>query len=156
MRADMAVADLSVTSKRAQAVDFTTPFMSSGLGVLYVAPYQMDPVWFTICECFWYLLASFFLRSSDVAPKALSTRIISLIWWYFSVLLLILYAYTVAHAYSSRINAELSISTVDDLAFQTKISYGTLPNGATEEFFKGDNSFLARSQLFSSAPEALQ
>jgi len=34
-KADMAVLDLSITSERQEAVDFTMPFMNTGVGILY-------------------------------------------------------------------------------------------------------------------------
>lgn len=36
--ADIAVADLTITSKREEAVDFTYPFMNTGISILYKKP----------------------------------------------------------------------------------------------------------------------
>lgn len=36
--ADIAVVDLTITSKRAEAVDFTLPFMNTGISILFKKP----------------------------------------------------------------------------------------------------------------------
>src|SRR5205807_1629972 len=36
--ADMAVADLTITAKREEAVDFTLPFMNTGISILFKKP----------------------------------------------------------------------------------------------------------------------
>ena len=38
--ADLAVADLTITSKREEAVDFTHPFMNTGISILFKKPTQ--------------------------------------------------------------------------------------------------------------------
>lgn len=42
-RADLAVADLTITFEREQAVDFTMPFMNLGVSVLYRKPAKRPP-----------------------------------------------------------------------------------------------------------------
>ena len=42
-KADMAVIDMSVTSIRQTAVDFTMPFMNLGVTILYKKPTKKDP-----------------------------------------------------------------------------------------------------------------
>ena len=37
-KADIAVVDLTITSKRAEAVDFTLPFMNTGISILFKKP----------------------------------------------------------------------------------------------------------------------
>jgi ionotropic kainate glutamate receptor 2 len=37
-RADFAIADISITSKRASAVAFSMPWMNLGISILYVQP----------------------------------------------------------------------------------------------------------------------
>lgn len=42
-RADLAIADLTITFEREQAVDFTTPFMNLGVSILYRKPVKQPP-----------------------------------------------------------------------------------------------------------------
>ena len=42
-RADFAIADISITSKRASAVRFTMPWMNLGISILYVQPRPAPP-----------------------------------------------------------------------------------------------------------------
>lgn len=42
-RADLAVADLTITYDREQVVDFTMPFMNLGISVLYRKPLKHSP-----------------------------------------------------------------------------------------------------------------
>lgn len=68
-------------------------------------------------------------------PKALSGRLISAIWWLFSVLLLACYfgnLHSTMHAH----NKHVSIKTFEDLANQDVVDYGTLEAGSTMNFFK--------------------
>lgn len=42
-RADLAIADLTITYQREQVVDFTMPFMNLGISVLYRKPIKQPP-----------------------------------------------------------------------------------------------------------------
>jgi ionotropic kainate glutamate receptor 2 len=42
-RADVAIADLTITYQREQVVDFTMPFMNLGISVLYRKPIKQPP-----------------------------------------------------------------------------------------------------------------
>lgn len=42
-RADIAIGDLTITSKREQVVDFTAPFMNTGISILYTKPRVVPP-----------------------------------------------------------------------------------------------------------------
>ena len=42
-RADLAIADLTITYDREQAVDFTMPFMNLGISILYRKPIKQPP-----------------------------------------------------------------------------------------------------------------
>lgn len=42
-RADFAITDLTITSSRQKAVDFTSPFMNLGITILYKKPTKEPP-----------------------------------------------------------------------------------------------------------------
>ena len=67
----MAIADLSITYEREKAVDFSNPFMTLGVSILYRKPRKEAPELFSfmhplslgvwICMLFAYLLVSILL-----------------------------------------------------------------------------------------------
>ncbi|KAH8292071.1 hypothetical protein KR054_004432 [Drosophila jambulina] len=63
-RADLAITDLTITSEREEAIDFTIPFMNLGIAILYLKPQKATPELFTFMDPFseevwWFLGASF-------------------------------------------------------------------------------------------------
>ncbi|RZC36839.1 Lig chan, ANF receptor and/or SBP bac 3 domain containing protein [Asbolus verrucosus] len=51
-RADLAIADLTITAERQQAVDFTAPFMNLGISILYQKPRKAPPSFFSFADPF--------------------------------------------------------------------------------------------------------
>lgn len=68
-------------------------------------------------------------------PKALSTRIVGGIWWFFTLIIISSYTANLA-AFLTVERMESPIDSADDLAKQTKIPYGVVEDGATMTFFK--------------------
>lgn len=68
-------------------------------------------------------------------PKALSTRIVGGIWWFFTLIIISSYTANLA-AFLTVERMESPIDSADDLAKQTKILYGVVEDGATMTFFK--------------------
>lgn len=80
-----------------------------------------------------YLCSS--LLGSELMPKALSTRIVGGIWWFFTLIIISSYTANLA-AFLTVERMESPIDSADDLAKQTKIEYGVVEDGATMTFFK--------------------
>nr|WJJ63364.1 glutamate receptor ionotropic 6 [Pachyrhinus yasumatsui] len=63
--ADMAITDLTITADRAEAVDFTSPFMTLGVSILFQKPSKAPPNFFSFAEPFaidtWIALAVAFM-----------------------------------------------------------------------------------------------
>lgn len=72
---------------------------------------------------------------SELMPKALSTRIVGGIWWFFTLIIISSYTANLA-AFLTVERMESPIDSADDLAKQTKIPYGVVEDGATMTFFK--------------------
>ncbi|EDV98849.1 GH13546, partial [Drosophila grimshawi] len=90
---------------------------------------------FTISDSFWFTLATLMQQGSDIYPRAVSTRIISSIWGFFS--LIIVASYTANLAAFLTVERMINpIENAEDLASQTEISYGTLDSGSTMTFFR--------------------
>lgn len=186
--ADIAVADLAVNSERESVVDFTLPFMSTGISILYKKPIKKETslwsflspfstrVWiymlgtfvgvsillfltgrFTPYEwtnphpcrqddkvlenvlnmrnSFWCTIGSLMQQGSDIAPKAMSTRVIIAIWYFFTLIIISSYTANLAAFLTVEV-IPFPFNDVEGLAAQTKIKYGCTKNGATHKFFK--------------------
>lgn len=83
---------------------------------------------------------------SELMPKALSTRIVGGIWWFFTLIIISSYTANLA-AFLTVERMESPIDSADDLAKQTKIPYGVVEDGATMTFFKV-LQLKARTELF--------
>lgn len=186
--ADIAIADLTMTYEREEAVDFTMPFMNLGISILFkkptikvpklfqfLAPLSLD-VWiymvtsylgvslmlfilarlspyewdnphpcdpendvlenqFNLSNSFWFTIGSLMQQGSDIAPKAMSTRLLAGIWWFFTLIMISSYTANLA-AFLTASRMTSPIESAEDLAKQTKIQYGCLKSGSTKSFFQ--------------------
>ncbi|CAJ1062714.1 glutamate receptor ionotropic%2C kainate 3 [Xyrichtys novacula] len=187
-RADLAVAPLTITYMREKVIDFSKPFMSMGISILYRKPNTtnsgffsflnpMTPdIWvyillaylgvscvlfviarfspyewydahpcnpgsdvvennFTLLNSFWFGVGSLMQQGSELMPKALSTRIIGGIWWFFTLIIISSYTANLA-AFLTVERMDSPLDSADDIAKQTKIEYGVVKDGATMTFFR--------------------
>ncbi|CAI9537623.1 unnamed protein product [Staurois parvus] len=185
--ADLAIAPLTITTVRENAISFTKPFMQTGIGVLlkkdtaaegsylfgFLSPFSKE-LWigiiisyvitslclflvgrlspcewtepateqnqFTLLNSLWYGVGAFTLQGAEPQPKALSARIIAVIWWVFSITLLAAYIGSFASYINSNTNHTPNIQTVEDLLKQDKLEFGTLINSSTLNFFKNSKN----------------
>uniref|UniRef100_A0A669AX07 Glutamate receptor n=1 Tax=Oreochromis niloticus TaxID=8128 RepID=A0A669AX07_ORENI len=187
-KADLAVAPLAITYVREKVIDFSKPFMTLGISILYRKPNGTNPgvfsflnplspdIWmyillaclgvscvlfviarfspyewynphpcnpdsdvvennFTLLNSFWFGVGALMQQGSELMPKALSTRIVGGIWWFFTLIIISSYTANLA-AFLTVERMESPIDSADDLAKQTKIPYGVVEDGATMTFFK--------------------
>ncbi|XP_074099238.1 kainate-type ionotropic glutamate receptor subunit 1D isoform X7 [Cotesia typhae] len=199
-KADLAIADLTITYDREQAVDFTMPFMNLGISILYRKPIKKPPnlfsflsplsldVWiymataylgvsvllfilarfspyewenpspcnaqpevceneFTLLNSLWFTIGSLMQQGSDIAPKAVSTRMVAGMWWFFTLIMISSYTANLA-AFLTVERMESPIESAEDLAKQTKIKYGALAGGSTAAFFR-DSNFSTYQRMWS-------
>ncbi|CAH1993009.1 unnamed protein product [Acanthoscelides obtectus] len=183
-KADMAVADLTITYDREQAVDFTMPFMNLGISILYRKPIKQPPnlfsflsplsldVWiymataylgvsvllfvlarfspyewdhcnqdgseFSLMNSLWFTIGSLMQQGADIAPKAVSTRMVAGMWWFFTLIMISSYTANLA-AFLTVERMDSPIESAEDLAKQTKIKYGAYKGGSTAAFFRDSN-----------------
>lgn len=187
-KADIALVDLTITSSREEVVDFTMPFMTTGISILYrksttkvttlfsfLSPFSME-VWiyvmgaymgvsvtlflvgrlspyewdnphpcrqddqvlensFSLLNSMWFTIGSLMQQGSDVAPKAMSTRTIAGIWYFFTLIMISSYTANLA-AFLTVENSVDPFSKAEDLVGQTEIKYGCLRSGSTKTFFE--------------------
>uniref|UniRef100_A0A8D9ERV8 Glutamate receptor 1 n=1 Tax=Cacopsylla melanoneura TaxID=428564 RepID=A0A8D9ERV8_9HEMI len=190
-KADLVLADLTITYDREQAVDFTMPFMNLGISILYRKPIKQPPnlfsflsplsldVWiymatayigvslllfilarftpyewqnphpcnpdpeqlenqFSLCNCLWFAIGSLMQQGCDFLPKAVSTRMVAGMWWFFTLIMISSYTANLA-AFLTVERMDSPIESAEDLAKQTKIKYGALKGGSTVAFFRDSN-----------------
>ncbi|XP_065292905.2 glutamate receptor ionotropic, kainate 2-like isoform X1 [Dermacentor albipictus] len=196
-KADAAIVDLTITYERESVVDFTIPFMSTGISILFrkaeksepslfsfLHPFSID-VWlymltaylgvsllifimgrftpyewvsphpcvpeegdlqnqFNLPNSFWFTTGAIMQQGSEITPIATSTRIASSMWWFFSLIMISSYTANLA-AFLTAQRMTAPIENANDLAKQTKISYGCLDGGSTYRFFENsDNALIKR------------
>jgi len=90
---------------------------------------------FSLANSFWFTVVTLMKQGCDLNPKAYSTRIIGAIWWFFTLILISSYTANLA-AFLTVERMITPIESVEDLAAQSKISYGTLDGGSTQTFFR--------------------
>lgn len=208
-KADAAIVDLTITYDRESAVDFTIPFMSTGISILFKKPEKSDPslfsflypfsvdVWlymltaylgvsllifimgrftpyewvsphpcvpeagdlqnqFNLPNSFWFTTGAIMQQGSEIAPAAISTRIASSMWWFFSLIMISSYTANLA-AFLTAQRMTAPIENANDLAKQTKITYGCLEGGSTCGFFeRSDNPLMKRmwTTMLAARPKA--
>ncbi|KAJ0036169.1 hypothetical protein NQD34_004846 [Periophthalmus magnuspinnatus] len=118
-------------------------FLLTGLSIFLVS--RMSPSeWaepdkeqttFTLLHSFWYITGALTLQGAGPHPKAVAGRVITAIWWLFSVLLLACY-FANFYAMIHTDKKQASIRTFSDLANQDLIEYGAVEGGSTSQFFK--------------------
>ncbi|XP_066999458.1 glutamate receptor ionotropic, kainate 2 isoform X3 [Anabrus simplex] len=89
----------------------------------------------------WHNCGSLMQQGSDIAPQAVSTRMVAGMWWFFTLIMISSYTANLA-AFLTVAKMEEEIKGVDDLAKQTKIKYGTYKHGSTARFFQTSNVSL--------------
>ncbi|XP_063063592.1 glutamate receptor ionotropic, kainate 4 [Engraulis encrasicolus] len=192
-KADLAVAGLTITAEREKVIDFSKPFMTLGISIMYrvhigrrpgyfsfldpfspgvwlfmllaylavscilflvarLTPYE----WYNPHPClkgrcsllinqyslgnsFWFPVGGFMQQGSTIAPRALSTRCVSGVCtvnrWAFTLIIISSYTANLA-AFLTVQRMEVPIESVDDLADQTSIEYGSMHGGSTMTFFQ--------------------
>ncbi|KMZ07266.1 uncharacterized protein Dsimw501_GD24375 [Drosophila simulans] len=90
---------------------------------------------FSLTDSFWFTIGTFMQQSPDIYPRAMSTRIISSTWGFFSLIIVASYTANLA-AFLTTERMINPIENAEDLASQTEISYGTLDSGSTMTFFR--------------------
>jgi ABC-type amino acid transport substrate-binding protein len=186
--ADIAIADLTITRSREQVVDFTLPFMNTGVGILFtkatkaeaelfaflspftalvwtcllgatclisvvlflvgrLSPYEWDnpfpcredePILENDLSCknsFWCIVGALMQQGSDVAPKAFSSRLITGVWYFFTLIMVSSYTANLA-AFLTIENPSYPFTNAEELAAQTKIGYGCGAGGSTRTSFR--------------------
>ncbi|KAH3889063.1 glutamate receptor ionotropic, kainate 2-like isoform X2 [Dreissena polymorpha] len=90
---------------------------------------------FTILNSLWFTIGSLMQQGCEIAPRAISTRMVACIWWFFTLIMISSYTANLA-AFLTVERMISDIESVEDLAKQQKIPYGVQANGSTRTFFE--------------------
>ena len=101
-----------------------------------------DSPFLSFNHCLWFSVASWMQQGCDFLPRAISTRTLASVWWFFTLIIISSYTANLA-AFLTIERMELPISSVEDLV-ASKIKYGALQTGSTLSFFKDSDSTLYR------------
>ncbi|XP_039306223.1 glutamate receptor ionotropic, kainate 2 [Solenopsis invicta] len=93
---------------------------------------------FNLKNSLWLTIGSLMQQGSDILPKAPSIRMLTSMWWFFTLIMISSYTANLA-AFLTVGKMEDPIKNVEDLAKQTKIKYGAVEGGATLAFFQYSN-----------------
>nr|XP_009681806.1 PREDICTED: glutamate receptor ionotropic, NMDA 2A isoform X5 [Struthio camelus australis] len=146
-RAVMAVGSLTINEERSEVVDFSVPFVETGISVMVsrsngtVSPSAfLDPHGpsFTIGKAVWLLWGLVFNNSVPVQnPKGTTSKIMVSVWAFFAVIFLASYTANLA-AFMIQEEFVDQVTGLSDKKFQRPHDYsppfrfGTVPNGSTE------------------------
>ncbi|XP_076845092.1 putative glutamate receptor [Brachyhypopomus gauderio] len=98
---------------------------------------------FTLSYAFWYTVGALTLQGAGPHPKALSGRVITAMWWLFSLVVLACYFANLSSWMHSD-TKQLSIKSFEDLANQNVMEYGTIKGSSSFAFFKNSKSLVFR------------
>ncbi|XP_064105620.1 LOW QUALITY PROTEIN: glutamate receptor ionotropic, kainate 2-like [Macrobrachium nipponense] len=90
---------------------------------------------FSLLNCLWFCIGSLMQQGGDILPRAVSTRIVAGMWWFFTLIMISSYTANLA-AFLTVERMESPIESAEDLAKQTRIKYGSLYGGSTWNFFR--------------------
>ncbi|XP_043218998.1 glutamate receptor ionotropic, kainate 2-like isoform X2 [Amphibalanus amphitrite] len=98
---------------------------------------------FTMLNSLWFTIGSLMQQGSEIAPKAVSTRMVAAWWWVFTLIMISSYTANLA-AFLTAGRMETPIKSAEDLAKQTTIKYGAKKTGSTKYFFRDSSKELYR------------
>ena len=99
---------------------------------------EVENIW-GMLNCIWVTMGSIMGQGCDILPKAVSTRIVCGMWWFFALIMLASYTANLA-AFLTMERMDVSIDNAEDLSKQIKIKYGLVGGGSTMKFFQESNS----------------
>ncbi|OCT70563.1 glutamate receptor KA2 S homeolog isoform X1 [Xenopus laevis] len=95
---------------------------------------------FTFLNSLWFGVGAFTLQGAEPHPKSVSARIIAVIWWIFSIVLVAAYIASFAAFLNSDSVQTTDIQTFEDLVNQRTLEFGTINSSSTFQFFKNSKN----------------
>lgn len=115
-----------------QGSDISPRLFSENLITKYI---ELHIEW-TDYSCFMLFLRCFFFNYENKNwCRSFSGRCAESAWWFFTLILVASYTANLA-AFLTVESMDFKIRNVDDLVSQTKVKYGTVQGGSSEDFFR--------------------
>ncbi|MEE6483828.1 hypothetical protein FKM82_013664 [Ascaphus truei] len=99
---------------------------------------------FTFMNSLWFGAGAVTLQGVEPHPKSVSGRIIAVIWWVFSIILLAAYIASFAAFLNSGNEQTPNIQTFEDLVKQRTLEFGTIEGSSTFNYFKNSKNPTSR------------
>lgn len=90
---------------------------------------------FSLLNSFWFAFSSLMQQANNASPNSMSGRIVSAVWWFFTFILISSYIANFAALLTIE-RMTTPINSVEELAAQRSIQFGTLLGSSTMDFFK--------------------
>ncbi|KAI8421747.1 hypothetical protein MSG28_009714 [Choristoneura fumiferana] len=142
LQADLVVCDLTITERRKKIVDFSVPFMTLGISILFTKDVKVEPEIFSFLKPYsvemWIYTGTAYCVVSIVlfvCSRAFGSRWVCAMWWFFAMIVCQTYIAQLAASMTTAME-NAPIESVEDLAKQTKVLYGAFESGSTLDFFK--------------------
>jgi hypothetical protein len=159
-KADLALADLTITSERESVVDFTMPFMDTGIAILGKKPQIREPLLFWSPIMLWiysvaaFIAVSYFLKkrrqiypeivkceklssTEEIEPRC-STKFFDLTWKLFCLVMIVMSLGYFPIYFSCTRHSVIPVMSAADLlevSNNSDFRFGTLKYGSTRSFF---------------------
>ncbi|KAL1491678.1 hypothetical protein ABEB36_012238 [Hypothenemus hampei] len=99
---------------------------------------EHENIW-NLKNFFWLSVGSITAQGCDILPKSVSTRVIVASWWFLSLIITNSYTATLA-AFLTAQKRDVTIDSVQELAAQSRVKYGLMAKGSTEQFFSNSTN----------------
>ncbi|XP_038053842.1 glutamate receptor ionotropic, kainate 2-like isoform X2 [Patiria miniata] len=90
---------------------------------------------FDLKNSMWFAFASCMQQGGDTSPLSISGRVLSAFWWFFALIITATYTANLA-AFLTVTRMENPINSLEDLAMQKSVVYGTIVNSSLHRFFE--------------------
>lgn len=99
---------------------------------------------FSIPNSFWFAWGAFMQQGCNISPRSISGRIAISSCWFFTFIIVSSYTANLA-AFLTVERLSVPLNSVEDLAGQTDVQYGTLLHGSSYNFFRVSTSIFVIS-----------
>ncbi|XP_019635244.1 PREDICTED: glutamate receptor ionotropic, delta-1-like [Branchiostoma belcheri] len=115
---------------------------------------------FNLSNSVWFAYGSLVQQGGEANPRASSGRMLSGFWWFFTLIMISTYTANLA-AFLTVTRMDTPVRSVDDLAAQTSMPYGTVEDSSLYTFFKASSigvyermwDFMNNSNTFATTVE---
>jgi len=162
-KADMVIADLTMTESREKVIDFSVPFMKVGIQMLLKKPKETKEDPFSFLYIFLYIFSSdvwisliasylgmaflYFIprlinmkKSQEKKTAWFGLHLLKVTGIIFTIFVICIYSANMA-PFLTYTRTRRSIESVEDLAKQNKIKFGWVKSGSTEAYFRNSDSY---------------